>query len=55
MKVKSIFKYRLIVDTSTLSEKARSYITQHEIALQPHTLNLDYNFWTAGTIPLFTV
>ena len=51
MKVKVDPKYRLTIDTRTLSEKARSYIAQHDIALQPHTLNLDYNFWTAGTIP----
>jgi hypothetical protein len=33
---------------NTLSESARTYIQEHDISIQPYTLDLDYNFWTAG-------
>ena len=45
----------LTVDANTLSEKARSYIQEKGISLQPHTLILDYDVWTAGIFHLFKV
>lgn len=38
----------LTVDNKTLSETARAFIEENDILLRPHTLSLDYNFWTAG-------
>jgi hypothetical protein len=49
MKVHPKRKLCLTTDINTLSDTARSYIEEHKISLIPHTLNLDYNFWTAGT------
>ena len=49
MKVHPREKLCLTTDRNTLSDTARSYIEEHGISLIPHTLNLDYNFWTAGT------
>ena len=39
----------LMKDINTLSESAREYLKDHEdIKLQPHTVELDWDFWTAG-------
>jgi len=38
-----------LIDINTLSESAREYLKDHEdIKLQPHTVELDWDFWTAG-------
>ena len=46
----SFLKSLTDLDTNTVSETARKYMQEHDISLHPHTVTLDYDFWSVGTI-----
>ena len=36
------------LDTESVSETARKYMQENNISLHPHTVNLDYDYWSVG-------